>query len=320
MNSAKNTNYEAKDTVVVMMSTYNGEKYIKEQIQSIIGQLGDNDSILIRDDGSKDDTLRVIESIADPRIQLIHGDNLGFAQSFLWLLYHVDDRHSVYMLADQDDIWCNGKIANASQYIKDSEEPRLYCSRLTLVDEELQVLGDSPSFRKAPSFQNAISENIATGCTIAINAAALNIIRRVDHSILEKQPIHYHDWWLYLNISYYGQVFWDETSRILYRQHGKNSVGMAPGLRRYWKIWQAIQKTSWVKIMILQLRTFVLTQQQSLPQNDKNWISKLCYGRPHEICYRLITDKHIIRQQTGHRFLFNMMVIYDFLRGQLKPI
>jgi hypothetical protein len=105
----------------------------------------------------------------------------------------------------------------------------MYCSRLLLVDDALRPIGRSPLPRRGPAFENALVENIATGCTIVLNAAARQLLLRS----LPADGVRMHDWWAYLTLSAFGRVVYDPEPRILYRQHGGNVVGAATGWRRW---------------------------------------------------------------------------------------
>lgn len=305
---------------MILMSTYNGGYHIKEQIESILSQLGKEDCLLIRDDGSTDDTTTIIRTWNDSRIQFIPGNNIGFAHSFFWLLYHADEQYEVYMLSDQDDVWLPKKINRAKKKLLSTVEPHLFCTRLRLVNEKLQDLGLSPKYKKPASFTNAVCENIATGCTIALNNAAIKLIRKNSLSALIKHRVHYHDWWLYLNISYFGHVTWDAQPEILYRQHQHNLVGMSPGWKRYWLIWKAINTESWVRILVLQLRAFLDLNGSRLDAIDREWIASLCQGNAWQITLSLIKDSRLQRQQPLGKLLFRLLVAYDGARGKLNSI
>ena len=306
--------------VAVLMSTYNGERHVKEQIESILPQLSEQDRLFVRDDGSTDDTITIIQSISDSRIKLTLGVNIGFARSFFWLLYHATEGFDICMLSDQDDIWLPGKIDRAWKFVSSTPEPVLYCSRLRIVDENLLIAGLSPEFAQPPTLTNAVCENIATGCTIALNCAAVAAIKVIPYSNLAEHYIYYHDWWLYLNISHFGKVVWDSEPRILYRQHSGNLVGMSGGWRRYWHLWKAVRRRSWVRVLILQLRAFLYLHESRLDKATMAWISSLCMGSPIRVAFVLMTDKKLRRQWRAERWLFKLLVGFDFILGKLKNL
>lgn len=214
-----------KPKVQVLLSTYNGEQFVEELIKSVLIQSGVETQLLIRDDGSIDKTLEILERIAmsHPEITLIKGTNLGVVNSFFELL-KLADKADFYAFADQDDVWKDDKLISAVKKLEDSvtDEPVLYYSRLEFVNERLGHIGFSPK-PVFSGFMNALVQNQATGCTIVFNNNA-----RV--KIVEKLPrwALMHDWWCYLVTSALGTVIYDENTYILYRKHGKNVTPATP--------------------------------------------------------------------------------------------
>lgn len=212
--------------VAVLMSTYNGEKFIDEQVISILKQLPSEGLLMVRDDGSKDKTVEKIRRIQDTRIQIESGENIGFAKSFLTLLSKTPRDIEMVMFSDQDDVWLAGKIRRAWDCLSaSSEQATLYCSRQLITDKNLNILEVSEKIPLQTSFYNAIAENIVTGCTAAINNHALRLM------MLSGVPerVQFHDWWLYLVISAHGKIIVDEEALILYRQHENNYIGRGVG-------------------------------------------------------------------------------------------
>ena len=187
--------------VVVLMSTYNGENFVLEQLYSILDQLPVDGRIVVRDDGSSDATVERVASVADPRITVVRGENLGFASSFLTLLKNAPGDAGMIMFADQDDVWLPRKIERAWKVLSaPRDRPALYCSAQMLADEQLRPLHATQRWPRDPSFQNALSENIVTGCTAALNPAAAALLRRAG----VPPEVRFHDWWMYLVVSAFG--------------------------------------------------------------------------------------------------------------------
>lgn len=216
--------------IQVLMSTYNGEKYLREQIESILAQdchMLAEVRLLVRDDGSTDATRSILEEYAGRypgQVQWYQGENKGVINSFFDLIIHSDSEASYYALADQDDYWNQDKLSSGITALNSMEgegHPKLYCCRPLLVDEELTPLVSEikrPPMR--PSFCNALVENIVTGCTVVMNPTLRDMVS-------EKPPQFtvMHDWWLYLVAGCFGDIYYDETPHICYRQHGGNAVG-----------------------------------------------------------------------------------------------
>jgi glycosyltransferase involved in cell wall biosynthesis len=219
------------------MSTYNGDKFLLEQLQSLNDQSYDDIHLLVRDDGSTDGTCSILsEPSANMGLvmSVIYGHNIGVISSFFELLSHADDDAKYYSFCDQDDVWKPDKLTRAITQLDriPSHIPVMYCSSTELVDESLHHLGYWPSKpRKGSSFSNAIIENIAVGCTIVINRAAKELILR---KIPDPNRIIMHDWWIYLCISAFGQVVYDSEPNILYRQHGSNIIGGTTSFLQKW--------------------------------------------------------------------------------------
>lgn len=205
---------------------------MREQLDSILCQDCEAAGLarvclLIRDDGSVDGTQKILEEYAvkyPDQVRWYQGENKGVIRSFFDLLLQSDDEAMYYALADQDDYWKSGKLGRGIQVLDEMTEdgmPHLYCCRPLLVDEELEPLVSEihrPPMR--PAFANALVENIVTGCTIVMDRTLRDMVRRDPPAFTVM-----HDWWFYLVASCFGQIYYDETPYICYRQHGGNTVG-----------------------------------------------------------------------------------------------
>jgi len=212
--------------LLILLSTWNGAKYLHQQITSILSQEYNGQlSLLIRDDGSQDSTGQIIEHINDGRVEALWGKNIGAKGSFLALLAEAYHRKPDFIaLADQDDLWLPGKLQRAINALNDVSGPALYCSALNLVDEALRPIG-TYSFLDVPGYENSFFCNCATGCTCAFNRAMLDLLTVLP----EPDEILMHDWWLYIIAAAFGQIIYDDEPMILYRQHASNQIGMRIG-------------------------------------------------------------------------------------------
>lgn len=210
--------------VQVLMSTYNGERFLREQIESLLGQSWKDLEILIRDDGSKDRTREILKEYSDKHdnIQIYLESNLGVTRSFFELLKKSDADYAAF--CDQDDIWLENKIEAAVAKLKQEDGPALYCSNKILTDSSGTPMEKQDSRMREPGFGNAAVECICTGCTAVMNRKLIEILKRKlpEHAVL-------HDWWTYLAASYAGKVIYDEHAYIYYRQHEENMVGGKSG-------------------------------------------------------------------------------------------
>ena len=236
---------------VVLMSTYNGERFVAEQLRSILEQLPQGGCIRVRDDGSSDGTVAVIESLLEPRISITRGPNLGFARSFLTLLAAAPSDADMVMFADQDDVWLPEKIGRAWRHLQPLDStPGLYGSAQMLADVGLRPLQATPTWSREPAFAHALAENIITGCTAALNASAVQLVQRAG----VPKDLHFHDWWLYLVVSAFGRVVFDPEPTLLYRQHGANQIGHGTGwLGRNLGIVRFLLRRDWVGILLGQV-------------------------------------------------------------------
>ncbi len=218
--------------IAVLMSTYNGEKYVKEQINSIISQnLRETIHLYIRDDGSSDDTIRIIEKYASDYGNIIfinreRIDNVGIQKSFLSLLEYAfnNSENNYFAFADQDDVWLSDKLSAGLQKIEavqHGERGILYYSNKTFTDEMLNVLRKEDILYYDDIFE-MLWKNLASGCTMIFdrNLAEICLKYKPETTIL-------HDSWVYHIAKLIGSVIvFDKESYILYRQHGNNTVGI----------------------------------------------------------------------------------------------
>jgi rhamnosyltransferase len=221
--------------VVIVLSTYNGAKYISEQVESIRSQEFSDWKLLVRDDGSSDDTVAIVHHLSqtDPRIIPIadsHG-NLGAAASFGVLLERALEANADYVaLCDQDDIWCADKLGSELERIQVRESelgkqtPLLVHSDLRVVREDLSLI--HPSYLAFQGLHHQTSgclgilliQNFVTGCTTVVNRALLRVA-------VPLPPVIMHDWWLALCACASGEILYLSQATVLYRQHGRNVLG-----------------------------------------------------------------------------------------------
>lgn len=220
--------------VQVLMSAYNGARYLPRQLDSILSQTGVEVALLVRDDGSEDETLEIL-SLYEKRysnISVYTGNRKGAAASFYDLLMHADLSNGYYAFADQDDVWRKDKLFRAVFLLErqPAGQPLLYAGKVIYAS---QNLGSRQKFaykiRRGPSFGNALMENICMGCTEVFNRRLLKLAR----SHLPQEHIM-HDWWMYLTAAFFGKVVYDQQAYVLYRQHGKNQIGMQNRWDKRW--------------------------------------------------------------------------------------
>ena len=215
------------------MSTYNGERYLREQLDSLLAQRGVSVEVFVRDDGSSDGTKDILDEYAGAHgnVHVEFGENAGVGNSFMNLLYATPDTFDYYAFSDQDDIWSEEKISRAVELLQASGAI-LYTSNQECVDAEGNSLGmryeSGKHLHDAPL--EIMSENMLSGCTMVFPNRFYRILTAV-----EKRPSaallrnRIHDVWLAMVASLYNGIVYDERAFIAYRQHENNVVGAYGG-------------------------------------------------------------------------------------------
>lgn len=214
--------------VTILLSTYNGERFLPAQLQSLLAQTHGSWCLYWRDDGSADTSATLLRAFARGpaagRVVEVPGPatRQGTLGSFFTLLAAAPAR-GVVAFADQDDVWLPEKLARGVAALASVTEgtPALYCARQMLVDADLARCGLSFRLHRPPGFPAALTQNIATGCTAMLNHAAAALVARS-----HPPSTTLHDWWSYLVVAAAGgHIIVDPEPAVLYRQHGGNLVG-----------------------------------------------------------------------------------------------
>lgn len=221
---------------LVLLSAYNGAEFIEQQIESIRSQSTSDWELLVRDDGSTDSTVQLVERLSsiDTRISLLNDRrNVGPWRSFALLLEEARSRNAEYVfLCDQDDVWLADKMAmelarlSAIEAKHGASQPALVHTDLTVVEHDLHTIASSwhehqrMSYNRADPLRTLLIHNAVAGCTIALNRALL------DHALPVPKGV-YHDWWLALCAAAFGSIEMIDQPTVLYRQHSTNVVGAA---------------------------------------------------------------------------------------------
>lgn len=298
--------------VTVLLSTFNGSAFLRQQLDSLYSQTYPNIRILARDDGSSDTTPRILElERSAGRIELLgNNTNLGAAQSFFTLLQHAAATDTDFVaFCDQDDVWLPEKLACAVSALSaiPNERAAMYCSRLEIVEADLRHLGVTPAPRQI-GFGNALVESITIGCSLVLNRKALELVSR---NLPNKVLIH--DWWCYLVLSCFGEIVFDDRAPVKYRQHGNNAFGAASGtlnrlgrnLRRFgWgdgRHWQSEQAAF-----------FMTTFGDSIPPLQRGILDQFVEARsswPQRL--KLALTKDIWRQKPMDDLLMRLLILLN---------
>lgn len=243
------------EKITVFMSTYNGEKYLEKQIESIIHQEDVDVKLVVRDDGSSDKTISILERLSEKysNLSYVVGENLGYGKSFLELFKYKEYEDTYYAFSDQDDVWLPRKLISAIQKMESkNDKPSIYFSNMTNVDENLNVFGFKDFSNVKISLGSVYVRQRIAGCTMVFNKALLNYARRIDFINYEHHISH--EWIYLLCLALDGNVYQDVNSYILYRRHSNASTSVGQGLKK---------------------RIKSEMKQMNKTKNDKYYLSKL---------------------------------------------
>jgi len=218
-------------TVAILMATYNGERFLIEQLESFADQTQKDWVLWVSDDGSSDKTIDILKKFSKRfpagKVNVIEGPKSGFAKNFLSLVANPKVIAKNYAYADQDDVWFVDKLERALGCLNKYPDsiPSLYCSRTEYVDESMAHIGYSAEYKRPPTFLNALVQNIASGNTMVFNGATRKLMAKAS-----QVDVPLHDWWTYIVVAgCNGMVFFDRKPTVHYRQHAGNLWGMNVG-------------------------------------------------------------------------------------------
>ena len=267
----------AERDVAIVLGYFNGQAHINEQLESIIDQTHSAFHIFLYDDGSE--TLFVLDEDHFDQDEIskinvcVRSQNVGFAQNFLDGLARINQDFEYYAFSDQDDVWYEWKLEKAIGQLAQvsSEIPALYIARTEIVNETGdRILGYSPLFSVAPSFANALVQNIGGGNTMVFNKAAKELICEAAEGV----AVVSHDWWCYQVVTGAGGfVIYDPEVCLKYRQHSHNLIGSNIGWRaRFSRVRELLQGgyrlNNDVNLKALSKRKHLLTINNQLLLDD----------------------------------------------------
>lgn len=305
------TDTNLSNQVNVLLSTYNGEAYLHEQLLSLYLQTYQHTKIYVRDDGSSDSTLDILQKEAsENRLSLqISEANLGPAASFFRLLETSGDS-GFYAFCDQDDIWNSDKIEMAVYAIQrfSPKIPVMYFSRLTYVDSENNFIKFSP-IPRVLGFGNALVENVATGCTVVMNKIARDLI-------VKSLPTEclMHDSWCYLLISSLGEVIFDSKSHIHYRQHSSNAIGASTSvLQTIYRRFKRFQIAEYgVFRFSNQAENFLNLYFNLIPENKRHLLQLFIMAKQSfKARVELALSKDVWRQNPIDNFILRLLILIN---------
>lgn len=217
------------EQIDILLATYNGEKYLKEQIESILNQTYSNFRLIISDDCSTDKTIEILKEFEqkDSRIEVYYQkENLGTLNNFEFLLKKV--QNNIFALSDQDDIWLPQKIEKSIENMKVNNS-NLVFGDLEVIDENKNIIASSfwkykgfyKKIKKDKNHKGLLLNNYITGCTIVTEKKFLKYILPLP----KKSKYVIHDYWIAIILSLKGKISYIDKPYIKYRQHSNNQVG-----------------------------------------------------------------------------------------------
>lgn len=219
------------EKVEILLATYNGEKYLREQLDSILNQDYENWIVRACDDASTDRTYEILKEYRDkyPDKFIIQKNEKGFGSAKKNFMYLIkNSSHDYIMCCDQDDVWLTEKISLTLEAMKRTEEkdvPVLIHTDLKVVDSELNIISESffehSNFRKQFEYHEILIQNFVTGCTTMMNRPLVELMGLMD----DCDKILMHDWAAAVIAAGAGKVGFVDKATMLYRQHAINSVG-----------------------------------------------------------------------------------------------
>ncbi|MBR3055311.1 MAG: glycosyltransferase family 2 protein [Streptococcus sp.] len=301
--------------VNIVLSTYNGAKFLSEQIDSIQAQTFTDWQLLIRDDDSTDKTLDIIAAytVKDERIRLINEGNrknLGVIKSFYKLI--KDDVADYYFFCDQDDVWLPEKLAImlAEATKHDANESLMVYMDLSVVDENLKVINpsmvSSQSHHANTSLLAELTENTVTGGVAMINHALVKRWSSSDSMIM-------HDWYLALLATATGKLVYIDKPGELYRQHDHNVLGartLAKRLKKWLNPLHAVQKY-WELIVTSQKQAASILNQPDLSDENRELIEKYVALLNQTMINRIkyLKKYHFKKNKLFHTIVFRTLVV-----------
>lgn len=269
------------EKVLVLLSTYNGEKYLNKLLESLYSQTNVSISLLIRDDGSTDNTSKIINEWKNKMdIHFYAGGNLKSAKSFLDLINKAENfKFKYYAFCDQDDIWLSEKLFAAVKMLKTDHKPALYIGSATLVDDNLKKVGEY-IVNKPLNFTEALFKNNAQGATMVFNQELLALVNK-----FFPRELYMHDSWVYqIALGTNARIYSDNDPYLLYRQHTQNVVGVKINL---------LDKIQYRFLKLVNKDDKKNLQAQELKEGYSNYLTK----EDNEILDWYISYKHNFRSK-----------------------
>lgn len=308
--------------IQILLSTYNGERYLRQQLDSYLALKGGFDlCVLIRDDGSTDGTRQILREYASQYgFKVIEGSNLGVNRSILSLLQMADDTCDYFALSDQDDVWLPEKLEIAVSLMEreaaeTSSLPLLFASCSMVSTERLEPVCPTLKPSRGVNFWNAAVQNVAPGHTQVFNRALFQKLRStVPDSVLVI------DWWIYLAAAGLGKVLFVPDVTVLHRQHGDNAVGyqINPWKRFFRRLRQL--RAGKGNAIALQLQAFLKCYGKEMREPERNETEDFLYSQNSFFSrWRYLFHCRFYRQSRWDTLAFRLLYLLGKYRTEEGP-
>ena len=284
-----------KYKVAVLLSAYNGEKYIKEQVDSILNQKDVDVNLIVRIDGSNDSTFDILKEYKN--ITILNESNVGLARSFMNLVKYANLDYDFYCFADQDDIWLENKIITGCNKIGDNNKPILYSSNQTLVNQKAEFISTRYTKNVNVSYKQILCNNLISGCTMIWNNSLQKLLLKhmPSNELLDKRI---HDVWVGMVAACCGDISYDSNSYILYRQHENNVVGVKKG-NRFKAIIKKFKNNKTRNGRSFLAKEILLGYSDLLPQDKKEFLENCAYYQKNRKYKKFLLKNKEIYSLTG---------------------
>ena len=303
----------SNNTVAVLISTYNGEKYISEQIESVLRQnTKAKITIIVRDDGSSDNTPKILADYQKTydNIEVIIGENLGFTASFFSLFqYAIDQGYEYYAFCDQDDYWLADKIETALKALHDINCPCLYSCCSKVVNENLEDMGTTTQKQYRPiTFMNTAIQGICPGHNQIINKKLAKLVK--DNTVICDE-LYAHDLWITNIAAVTGKIIFDNEPHTLYRQHEGNYSGYGKNRIVWIKDHYRKLKKRRGKKLSAQLYYFIKCYGCYISDKDKAEVDMFFEAQTNIITrIRYAMKSKLYRQKMSETLMFKIVYIF----------
>ena len=308
--------YIKNPKTTILMCTFNGEKYLMDQLRSFETQsIARNLNIIVSDDGSSDRTLKILRDFKKKtkiQIRIFSRDAAhGFSSNFAFVSSRKTLKSDFYAWSDQDDVWINDKLERAVKELNaiDPKVPAVFSSRTIITNDNNIKIGESKNFTKPYVFENALVQSVAGGNTMVFNESA-----RILFNIASKtKKISSHDWLMYIVTTGCGGIFICESSPLVrYRQHDKNLIGTNITLKSIFVRVRSLFSEK-LKNSISINKDCISLIENYLTKENKYKFKKFYSARDKSIIYRFFRflNLQIYRQGYAENFLFYIALLFN---------